>query len=115
MPAMPNAAGPPFPLQMHAYVQGSKTMYMHVGSRRDKPGTAAGSAATLPLPTDPAVSLGVSGGELVAVLQFDGFITPQTAGTARAQLKSALARGRGRRVAWGMTWTLACCSPHPRT
>lgn len=83
------------PVVMRYNPDGSKNMQMHVGSRQGgaAPGgtPSAGQAlANLPAPMDPAVQLSVSGGELVAALQFDGFITPQSAAAARAKLISAL-------------------------
>ncbi len=70
-------------------MQGPKVMQMYIGSRRD--GTP--SATSPPAPTDAGVLLEAAGGELVAVLQFDGFITPATAEDARRRLINALQAG----------------------
>lgn len=51
------------------------------------------SPTDLPTPSSRNVRLSVSGGELVAVLQFDGYITPKAAGEARQRLIAFLKRG----------------------
>ena len=59
-----------------------------------KPGVTAAEALTqLPAPTNPAVRISVAGGELVAVLKFEGYITPATAEKYKAQLIAALKAG----------------------
>jgi len=70
-------------------------MQMMIGSRRSAPdgGSSSADAAALPAPTDPSVRLSVAGGEMVAVLRFSGYITPQTAEEARQRLVAALQQG----------------------
>jgi hypothetical protein len=43
-----------------------------VGTSAGEAGSATAALAALPPPSDPGVSLGVAGGELVAVMQFEG-------------------------------------------
>ena len=85
--------------------QGRKVMSMMVGSQRGSGGGGPASPAGLPAPTDGTVRLSVAGGELVAVLRFAGFITPQTAEAARQQLLAALKQGA--RGAARPSWSLA--------
>jgi hypothetical protein len=78
-------------------LQGKKVMQMMVGSCRDhhhhqQQGSSA-DITSLPAPSDPAVRLSVAGGELVAVLPFEGYITPETAAAARQRLLRALEAG----------------------
>jgi ABC-type sugar transport system ATPase subunit len=80
-------------------LQGRKVMQMMVGSRRDQQqqqqqqqGSTA-DVTSLPAPSDAAVRLSVAGGELVAVLPFEGYITPEAAAAARQRLLQALEAG----------------------
>ncbi|KXZ50839.1 hypothetical protein GPECTOR_15g525 [Gonium pectorale] len=92
-----NASGARFaysqPVVMCYTPEGRKIMQMFVGARRD---TAAGdnaaalSIASLPAPNEPSVRLNVSGGELVAVMQFEGYITPANAESVRQRLLACL-------------------------
>lgn len=80
------------------HVQGRKTMQMLVASERGEvrpEGQPAQlkPATMLPTPNSGSVALTVSGGELVAVLQFDGYITPKSAEAARQKLMGYLKRG----------------------
>ncbi|KAF6266823.1 regulatory factor, effector binding domain-containing protein [Scenedesmus sp. NREL 46B-D3] len=73
---------------------GRKVMQMMVGSHRgqqqqQQQGNSA-DMTSLPAPSDPAVRLSVAGGELVAVLPFEGYITPEAAAAARLRLLRAL-------------------------
>lgn len=87
-----NATGTKFnftqPVVMSYPKEGNKTMQMFVGSVRATGEVLPPSA--LPLPTDSTVRLTVAGGEVVAVMKFEGYITPETAGSARRQLEEAL-------------------------
>ncbi|KAG2484654.1 hypothetical protein HYH03_016607 [Edaphochlamys debaryana] len=103
---------------------GRKSMQMYVGPRREgqsSDGAAAGGAAaaiaSLPAPTDGSVRIGVAGGELVAVAQFEGNITPTNAEAVRRRLIAALkqdgiqlaeadAAGRFRCAQYGAVYTL---------
>eukprot|EP00878_Enallax_costatus_P038980 GHUV01044484.1.p1 GENE.GHUV01044484.1~~GHUV01044484.1.p1 ORF type:complete len:166 (+),score=49.13 GHUV01044484.1:738-1235(+) len=79
------------PVVMCYHPEGRKVMQMMVGTNKGSPAASSSSNITsLPAPTDPDVRLGVYGGELVAVLYFDGYITPQTAEVARRKLIKAL-------------------------
>ncbi len=89
--------------------QGRKVMQMFIGSRRDGGGpqksapagadtrlklpTASAAIASLPAPAQPGVRIGVAGGELVAVLRFEGYITPATAEAVKKRLMEVLKRG----------------------
>ncbi|PRW44330.1 heme-binding chloroplastic [Chlorella sorokiniana] len=66
--------------------QGAKRMRIHI--------VPAGSsdAALPPAPRDPAVTLAVAGGEVVAARQFEGNATKEACERCLAQLKAALAR-----------------------
>lgn len=55
--------------------------------------SSSSSITSLPAPTDPDVRLAVAGGELVAVLFFEGYITPESAAAARQKLTQALEAG----------------------
>lgn len=73
-------------------------MQMMVGSPKNQQQSGGGSSrpdsiTSLPAPTDPAVRLAVAGGEIVAVMPFEGYITPDTAASVRKQLVSALEAG----------------------
>jgi hypothetical protein len=95
-------------------VQGRKVMQMMVGTpkgskpvqqqqqqQQEEEGTqqqqhgsnSSSSITSLPAPTDPDVRLAVAGGELVAVLFFEGYITPEAAAAARQKLTQALTAG----------------------
>jgi hypothetical protein len=78
-------------------LQGRKVMQMMVGSRRDQQQQqqqrSAADITSLPAASDPAVRLSVAGGELVAVLPFEGYITPEAAAAARQRLVRALEAG----------------------
>jgi hypothetical protein len=76
-------------------LQGRKVMQMMVGSRRDQQQQQGSKAdvTSLPAPSDAAVRLSVAGGELVAVLPFEGYITPEAAAAARQRLLQALEAG----------------------
>ncbi|KAG2429512.1 hypothetical protein HXX76_010747 [Chlamydomonas incerta] len=85
------------PVVMEYLPDGRKVMQMYVGARRGQEAAAAAGAkppavSSLPAPTERGVRLNVSGGELVAVAQFDGFITPTTAEAVRQRLLACLAR-----------------------
>jgi hypothetical protein len=83
---------------------GRKTMELYIGSRRGGPGPGGGGGgeegegggkgggAGPPAPTDPALSVDVAGGELVAVATFGGNLTREAAEGAHAGLRAALAR-----------------------
>ncbi|PNW76664.1 hypothetical protein CHLRE_11g467784v5 [Chlamydomonas reinhardtii] len=96
-----NDAGEKFaysqPVVMEYHPDGRKVMQMYVGARRGQEAAAASGAkpppvSSLPAPSEPGVRLNVSGGELVAVAQFDGFITPTSAEAVRRRLAACLAR-----------------------
>jgi hypothetical protein len=74
-------------------LQGQKLMQMYVGAPRGQQASAALPVSELPAPSDGQVQLGVSGGELVAVHKFEGYITPQAAAAARQKLVDALLKG----------------------
>ncbi|GIL60879.1 hypothetical protein Vafri_15714 [Volvox africanus] len=88
------------PVVMCYYPDGRKVMQMFicpqqtVASKRElQQGASAAPAPTLlPGPLDPAVRVNVSGGELVAILQFEGYITPANAEAARQRLLTYLQR-----------------------
>lgn len=69
------------------YESGRKVMQLYVGRRR---GSSEEGPQRPPLPLDPRVSLEAAGGELVAVMRFEGNATPQAALAARAKLIQAL-------------------------
>lgn len=74
---------------------GRKTMELYIGSRRAGGGGGdddASNNAGPPAPTDPSLSLDVSGGELVAVATFGGNLTREAAESEHAALRAALAR-----------------------
>lgn len=56
-------------------------------------GSSRADPTLLPAPTNSAVRLAVAGAELVAVLKFDGFITPETAEAARQKLVKLVEAG----------------------
>lgn len=66
-------------------------MQMYVGAALT--GNTPSSIASLPSPGSPEVTLTVSGGEAVAVLKFEGYITPASAEAARQKLVAALQQG----------------------
>lgn len=75
-------------------LQGRKVMQTMVGSPKNgQPAVSSSTISSLPAPSEPGVRLSVSGGELVAVLYFDGYITPETAQAARQKLINALHAG----------------------
>jgi hypothetical protein len=79
-------------------LQGRKVMQMMVGTpkaqqQQDSSSSRSSTITTLPAPTDPAVRLAVSGGEVVAVMPFEGYITPEAAASVRQQLAKALQQG----------------------
>ena len=83
-------------------LQGRKVMQMMVGTpkaaqQQDSSSSRSSTITTLPAPTDPAVRLAVSGGEVVAVMPFEGYITPEAAASVRQQLAKALEKGEGGR------------------
>lgn len=96
------------PVVMTYYPDGRKVMQMYIGTRRDggtpqrpapagantglKLPTASPTIASLPAPAQPGVRIGVAGGELVAVLRFEGYITPATAEAVRKRLMEVLKR-----------------------
>eukprot|EP00195_Chlamydomonas_chlamydogama_P015575 CAMPEP_0202901682 /NCGR_PEP_ID=MMETSP1392-20130828/14398_1 /ASSEMBLY_ACC=CAM_ASM_000868 /TAXON_ID=225041 /ORGANISM="Chlamydomonas chlamydogama, Strain SAG 11-48b" /LENGTH=190 /DNA_ID=CAMNT_0049588285 /DNA_START=287 /DNA_END=859 /DNA_ORIENTATION=+ len=87
------------PVIMRYEPSGRKMMQMYLGSQRLADGTtkppassAAQALATLPAPQGSGVRVSVAGGELVAVLRFEGYITPTAAEAARKQLLAALKR-----------------------
>ena len=74
---------------------GSKMMSMYLSKKDSDEWVGASSIreklALLPTPLDGSkVSVGIRGGEVLAVRMFDGFITPQTAGEARRLLLQSL-------------------------
>jgi len=69
---------------------GSKFMQMAIGSRQGAAKDASVSVASLPAPKDPSVRVSIAGGELIAVSQFEGYITPTAAEEARQILLKAL-------------------------
>lgn len=70
--------------------QGAKRMRIHIVPAGGS--DAASGSALPPAPRDPAVSLAVAGGEVVAARQFEGNATKEACERCLAQLKSALAR-----------------------
>jgi hypothetical protein len=82
-------------------MQGEKAMQMLLGTRQLPDGTiippsknATEAISSLPEPVGLAgVSVSVAGGELVAVLKFEGYITPSNAERARNMLATALQNG----------------------
>ena len=66
---------------------GAKCMRLFVGPTR-----SGDVLESPPSPEMPECSLVAAGGELCAVLRFEGYITPTTANAALEQLKDALAR-----------------------
>ena len=91
-------------------------MQMYLGSRLTGPqqGTAAPASQLHLLPPPQAqggAQLGVAGGELVAAMKFDGYITPQNAEQARQRLIAALKTGGlvsgCSHDSWGLSWWLA--------
>lgn len=109
--------------------QGRKVMQMYIGTRRDggtpqrpapagantglKLPTASPTIASLPAPAQPGVRIGVAGGELVAVLRFEGYITPATAEAVRKRLMEVLKRGGPcATVPAGADGVLGCCGIH---
>jgi hypothetical protein len=93
-------------------------MQMVLGSRRTGPRGAVGSqqqaesVGALPAPNDPMVRVTVAGGELLAVAQFEGYITPTSAEAARAALLAALRRGRRQKCAGMMMSHVRVWSDH---
>jgi hypothetical protein len=88
-------------------LQGRKVMQMMVGApmgqqQQQQAGgsSKADSIKSLPAPTEPAVRLAVAGGEIVAVMPFEGYITPEAAASIRQQLVNALQKGR---VYWSVS------------
>jgi ABC-type sugar transport system ATPase subunit len=87
-------------------MQGRKVMQMMVGTckagqqpqqqQQQQPAgsSRADSIKALPAPTDPSVRLAVAGGEVVAVMPFEGYITPEVAAAIRKKLADALQAGR---------------------
>lgn len=67
------------------------TVAMHVHATR--PCCITRTQTPPPLPDNPRVTLEAAGGQVVAVLRFEGFITPETAATARDTLLRCLQRG----------------------
>lgn len=53
----------------------------------------ADSIKGLPTPTDPSVRMAVAGGEVVAIMPFEGYITPEVAAAIRKKLAGALQAG----------------------
>ncbi len=72
---------------------GRKVMQMYLGSRVGASARQTESVASLPAPTEPNVRVSIAGGELIAVRQFEGYITPTNAEAARQALLAALRRG----------------------
>ncbi len=68
-------------------------MQMYVGAPRGQQASGPLPVLDLPAPSDGQVQLSMSGGELVAVLNFDGYITPEAAAAARKKLVDALQKG----------------------
>jgi hypothetical protein len=71
---------------------------MFVGSpkQQQQPSEAADAVPDvthLPAPIDPGIRLSVAGGELLAVMPFEGYITPEAAAAVRAKLAAALQAG----------------------
>jgi ABC-type sugar transport system ATPase subunit len=83
-----------------ALLQGRKVMQMMVGTakaqqqQQAEASSRADSIKSLPAPTDPAVRLAVAGGEIVAVMPFEGYITPEVAAAIRQKLADALKAGK---------------------
>jgi hypothetical protein len=80
-------------------LQGRKVMQMMIGTAKAQQQQAAASSRadsikSLPAPTDPAVRLAVAGGEIVAVMPFEGYITPEVAAAVRQKLADALKAGK---------------------
>lgn len=83
------------PVVMRYEPEGRKSMQMFVGSKRGEPMLRGFKRPNiklteLPSPTSPGVRLNVAGGELVAVLRFEGSITPQRARAVYEQLVKSL-------------------------
>lgn len=94
------------------HTQGRKYMSLYVGQTLDGQPTPVRANPSLshipshafdharhqhqappPLPDNPRVTLEAAGGEVVAVLRFEGFITPETASAARDKLIACLQQG----------------------
>ena len=83
-------------------LQGTKRMQVYIVPRTSSSGSsssddggespAAAPGALPPAPTDPAVSLTVAGGELIAARQFEGNATQGACEACHKQLLAALAR-----------------------
>eukprot|EP00879_Flechtneria_rotunda_P001339 GHRR01001489.1.p1 GENE.GHRR01001489.1~~GHRR01001489.1.p1 ORF type:complete len:124 (-),score=46.45 GHRR01001489.1:674-1045(-) len=85
--------------QCFGALQGRKVMQLMVGTSKQLQAVTTSTSgrrdiASLPVPTDPAVRLGIAGGEVVAVFAFEGYITPSSAAAARHKLMKALQEGR---------------------
>lgn len=82
-----------------ACMQGRKVMQIMVGTcKRQQQRQPAGSSRAdsikgLPTPTDPSVRMAVAGGEVVAIMPFEGYITPEVAAAIRKKLAGALQAG----------------------
>jgi len=82
-------------------LQGRKVMQMMVGTCKGQPQGAGSSSSktdsitALPAPSEPGVRLAVAGGEIVAVMPFEGYITPEAAAAIRQKLTNALQAGEG--------------------
>lgn len=67
---------------------------------------SSSSITALPAPSEPGVRLAVAGGEIVAVMPFEGYITPEAAAVIRQKLAKALQAGEAGGVVapCGCTW-----------
>jgi ABC-type sugar transport system ATPase subunit len=110
-------------------LQGQKVMQMMVGApmgqqqQQASGSSKADSIKALPAPTEPAVRLAVAGGEIVAVMPFEGYITPEAAAAVRQKLVDALQAGEAPSVvstcihfSWHSgQWYQLASKPVPRT
>lgn len=98
-------------------LQGAKRMQMFVGTLKGEEFNGTPTSVTqLPAPTDAGVQLAAAGGELIAVLRFEGYITPETAAAVRKQLVAAIKKGVGCVPAYVCVRAHACvCGMGART
>jgi hypothetical protein len=92
-------------------------MQMYVGAPRGQQASGPPPISGLPLPSGESeqAELAVAGGELLAVLKFEGYITPEAAEAARKQLIQALEKGGCEYlqavcwVSWAWAWGGSSC------
>lgn len=99
----------PHPTSPHSHpvaLQGRKVMRVRISPR-----DPAAAAQPPPAPSNPAVGLDIAGGEIVAVVRFEGNATPEVAAAQRRRLEAALAAGGHGQHAFRMrgVWGLSMC------